>query len=89
MDSFSIVFPPEVVYDPVAVNRYSSDGSPSLWPHVQARIIERAKQVVCQMHMYATHLMDNYDDPYVNIETNEELGVKLRFRMIVGCVSGS
>lgn len=33
------------------------------------------------MHMYATHLMDKFNDPYVTFEANEQLGVKLRFRI--------
>jgi hypothetical protein len=59
----------------------SNMGSPPLCPHVQERVIERGKQIICQMHVYATHLMHNYNDSYVNNELNEDLGVKLRFRM--------
>ena len=60
-----------------------TDVSPSLGPYAQDRIIERGKQIICQMHMYGTHLMDKFDDSYVTIETIDELSVQLRFRIIL------
>jgi hypothetical protein len=39
--------------------------------------------VICQMHMYATHLMDAYNAPYTSVENNEELGVHLCFRIVL------
>ena len=51
-----------------------------LAPHLQDRVIEKGKQLVGHIHSYAAHLMDSYGEQYIVVETDEELGINIRFR---------
>jgi hypothetical protein len=42
----------------------------------------RGKQVVAMTHLRATHLMDTYGEQCMHMETDHELGLKLRFRIL-------
>jgi hypothetical protein len=47
---------------------------------IQDHVIQKSKDLIFKMHAYATNLMDNYGEQYYLDETNEELGVNIRYR---------
>lgn len=42
----------------------------------------RGKQVVSEMHLHASQLMELYGEQYILIETDHEHGITIRFRML-------
>ena len=47
---------------------------------VQEKLLTRGKQVVREMHLQASQLMELYGEQYFLFETDQEHGISIRFR---------